>query len=39
MNLKIKLYKTIILFVSYGYENWSLSLREEYRLMGWLRRT
>jgi hypothetical protein len=32
-NLKIKIYKTVILsVVLYGYETWSLSLREEHRL-------
>jgi hypothetical protein len=32
-NLKIKIYKTVILpFVLYGYETWSLTLREEHRL-------
>jgi hypothetical protein len=32
-NLKVTIYKTIILpVVSYGYETWSLTLREEYRL-------
>ena len=32
-NLKIKIYKTIILSVMlYGYETWSLTLREESRL-------
>ena len=32
-NLKIKIYKTIILpVVLYGCETWSLTLREEYRL-------
>ena len=34
-NLKIKIYKTIILSVvlyGYGYETWSLTLREESRL-------
>jgi hypothetical protein len=32
-NLKIKIYKTIILpVVLYGYETWSLTLREEHRL-------
>ena len=32
-NLKIKIYKTIILsFVLYGCENWSLTLREERKL-------
>jgi len=28
-NLKIKMYRTIILPVVYGYETWSLTLREE----------
>jgi hypothetical protein len=32
-NLKIKIYKTVILsFVLYGCETWSLTLREEHRL-------
>jgi hypothetical protein len=32
-NVKIKIYKTIILpVVLYGYETWSLTLREEHRL-------
>jgi hypothetical protein len=32
-NLKIKIYKTVILpFVLYGYETWSLTLGEEHRL-------
>jgi hypothetical protein len=32
-NLKIRIYKTIILLVVlYGCENWSLTLREEHRL-------
>jgi hypothetical protein len=32
-NLKIKIYKTVILLVVlYGCENWSLTLREEHRL-------
>jgi hypothetical protein len=32
-NLKIKIYRTIILpVVLYGYENWSLTLREKHRL-------
>jgi hypothetical protein len=32
-NVKIKIYKTIILpFVLYGYETWSLTLKEEHRL-------
>jgi hypothetical protein len=32
-NLKIKIYKTIVLpVVPYGYEAWSLTLREEERL-------
>jgi hypothetical protein len=31
--VKIKIYKTIILpVVLYGYETWSLTLREEHRL-------
>jgi hypothetical protein len=34
-NLKVKIYKTIILpVVLYGCETWSLTLREEYRLRG-----
>jgi hypothetical protein len=34
-NLKIRTYKTIILpVVLYGYETWSLTLREEHRLGG-----
>jgi hypothetical protein len=33
MNVKVKIYKTIILpVVLYGCDNWSLTLREEYRL-------
>jgi hypothetical protein len=33
-NLKVKIYKTLILpVVLYGCETWSLSLREEHRLM------
>src|SRR5215471_14998486 len=32
-NLKIKIYRTIILPVLYGCETWSLTLREEHRLM------
>jgi hypothetical protein len=33
-NLKVKIYKTIILpIVFYGCETWSLTLREEHRLM------
>ena len=28
-NLKIKIYRTVILPVLYGYETWSLTLREE----------
>ena len=33
VNLKIKIYRTIILpVVLYGYETWSLTLREEHRL-------
>jgi hypothetical protein len=33
-NVKVKIYKTIILpVVLYGYETWSLTLREEHRLM------
>jgi hypothetical protein len=32
-NVKVKIYKTIILpVVLYGYETWSLTLREEHRL-------
>jgi hypothetical protein len=32
-NLKIKIHKTVILpVVLYGYETWSLTLREEHRL-------
>jgi hypothetical protein len=32
-NLKIKIYKTVILpVVLYGYKTWSLTLREEHRL-------
>jgi hypothetical protein len=32
-NIKIRIYKTIILpVVLYGYETWSLALREEHRL-------
>jgi hypothetical protein len=32
-NVKVKIYKTIILpFILYGYESWSLTLREEHRL-------
>jgi hypothetical protein len=32
-NLKIRIYKTIILpVVLYGYETWSLTLRDEHRL-------
>jgi hypothetical protein len=32
-NLKVKIYKTIILpFVLYGCETWPLTLREEHRL-------
>jgi hypothetical protein len=31
-NLKIKIYRTIILPVVYGCETWSLTLREERRL-------
>jgi hypothetical protein len=31
-NLKIKMYKTVILPVVYGSKTWSLTLREEYRL-------
>jgi hypothetical protein len=34
-NLKIKIYKTVILpVVLYGCETWSLTLREEHRLRG-----
>jgi hypothetical protein len=33
-NLKVKIYKTVILpVVLYGCETWSLTLREEHRLM------
>jgi hypothetical protein len=32
-NVKFRIYKTLILpVVLYGYENWSLTLREEHRL-------
>jgi len=31
-NIKIKVYRTIILRVCYGYETWSLTLREERKL-------
>jgi hypothetical protein len=31
-NVKVKIYETIILPVLYGYETWSLTLREEHRL-------
>jgi hypothetical protein len=31
-NLKVKIHETIILLVLYGYETWSLTLREEHRL-------
>jgi hypothetical protein len=31
-NIKIKIYRTIILLVWYGYETWSLTLREERKL-------
>jgi hypothetical protein len=31
-NLKVKIYRTIILPVLYGCETWSLTLREELRL-------
>jgi hypothetical protein len=32
-NVKVKVYKTIILLVVlYGYETWSVTLREEHRL-------
>jgi hypothetical protein len=31
-NVKVKIYKTIILSVLYGYETWSVTLREEHRL-------
>jgi hypothetical protein len=31
-NVKVKIYKTIILPVLYGCETWSLTLREEHRL-------
>jgi hypothetical protein len=33
MNVKVKIYKTIILPVMYGCETWSLTLREQHRLM------
>ena len=34
-NIKIKIYRTIILpVVLYGYETWSLTLREEHKLRG-----
>ena len=33
-NVKIKIYRTIILPVLYGCETWSLTLREECRLRG-----
>ena len=37
--MKIKIYKTIILpVVLYGFETWSLTLREEYRLRGFKNR-
>jgi hypothetical protein len=33
-NIKIRIYRTIILpVVLYGYENWSLTLREEHRVL------
>jgi hypothetical protein len=31
-NVKVKIYKTIIMPVLYGCETWSLTLREEHRL-------
>ena len=31
-NIQIRIYRTIILLVSYGFETWSLALREELRL-------
>jgi hypothetical protein len=31
-NVRVKIYKTIILPVLYGCETWSLTLREEHRL-------
>jgi hypothetical protein len=31
-NLKIKIYRTVILPVLYGCKTWSLSLRQEFRL-------
>jgi hypothetical protein len=31
-NVKVNIYKAIILPVLYGYETWSLTLREEHRL-------
>jgi len=32
-DIKFKIYRTVILpVVLYGYENWSLTLREEYRV-------
>jgi len=33
-NLKIKIYRTIILLVVYGCETWLLTWREEYRFEG-----
>jgi hypothetical protein len=34
VNIKIRIYKTIIVpVVLYGYETWSLTLREEHKLM------
>jgi hypothetical protein len=31
-NTKINIYRTVILSVLYGYETWSVTLREEHRL-------
>jgi hypothetical protein len=31
-NVKVKIYRTIILIVLYGCETWSLTLREKHRL-------
>jgi len=31
-NLKIKIYRTVILPALYGFETWSLTLRDEHRL-------
>jgi hypothetical protein len=37
-NIKIKIYRTVILLVSlYGCETWSLTLREEYKMAGGVR--